>query len=240
MTLLEKMIEMNYEEKVGNSLIKMGRVFVNEEKITMPQKKIKNSDTIKIKNLKQYVSRGAYKLLSALKEFDINPCDLVCLDIGSSTGGFTQVLLEHNAKFVYSLDVGTNQLDYKLRINQKVKVLEKTNLKLIKKEMFKYQINLIVTDVSFISLKHVFKVISSILKQGNYFICLIKPQFESNSNEVSPGGFVNVELHDSIIKRVIKYGESDFKFLKIINSPILGNKSKNIEYLALFERIKSE
>lgn len=240
MTLLKQMIEMNYEEKLADSLIRIGSVFVDGEKITMPQTKIKNSSVIKVKESKKYVSRGAYKLLCALEEFNINPNNLNCLDIGSSTGGFTQVLLEQGASFVYALDVGTNQLDYKLRINPKVKVLEKTNLKLINNNMFDKQIDFIVTDVSFISLKHVFNVIAPILKKDSYFIALIKPQFEANSNDVSDGGFVKIELHDSIIKRVIKYGENNFKFIKFINSPILGNKSKNIEYLSLFQRSKNE
>ena len=213
MTLLKQMIEMNYEEKLADSLIRIGSVFVDGEKITMPQTKIKNSSVIKVKESKKYVSRGAYKLLCALEQFNINPNNLNCLDIGSSTGGFTQVLLEQGASFVYALDVGTNQLDYKLRINPKVKVLEKTNLKLINNNMFDKQIDFIVTDVSFISLKHVFNVIAPILKKDSYFIALIKPQFEANSNDVSDGGFVRIQLHDSIIIRVIIYGQNDLKFI---------------------------
>lgn len=240
MTLLQKMIQMKYEEKTANSLIKIGNVFVNKEKIFMPQTKIKETDIITVKEKNKYVSRGSYKLLAALKEFNINPQDLVCLDIGSSTGGFTQVLLEKGAKFVYALDVGTNQLDYKLRIDNRVKTLEKTNLKLINNEMFEQEINLVVCDVSFISIKKVFDVVSNILKPGCFFIGLIKPQYEANSDEVSKGGIARIELHKSIINKIIKYGETNFDFIKLVNSPILGQKSKNIEYLSLFKRTENE
>ena len=240
MTLLQKMIEMNYDEKLAMSLIRIGSVFVNGEAVTMPQLKIKNDSIIKIKESKRYVSRGAYKLLSALEEFEINPHDLVCLDIGSSTGGFTQVLLEQGAKFVYALDVGTNQLEYKLRSDIRVKSLEKTNLKQINKNMFDKQIDLIVCDVSFISLKQVFDVIAPILREETYFIALIKPQYEISSKDVSKGGFAKVELHKEIIDKIILYSKDNFEFIKLKESPILGNKSKNIEYLSIFKRKKNE
>ncbi len=240
MTLLQKLIEMNYDEKLADSLIRIGSVLVNQEPITMPQTKIKGDAIIKIKESKKYVSRGAYKLLSALEEFAINPKHLVCLDIGSSTGGFTQVLLERGAKFVYALDVGTNQLEYKLRSDIRVKSLEKTNLKQISKNMFDQQIDLIVCDVSFISLKQVFDVIAPILKQNTHFIALIKPQYEANSNDISKGGFAKVELHKEIIDKIILYSEKNFEFMKLKESPILGSKSKNIEYLSLFKRNKNE
>ncbi len=240
MTLIKKIIAMNYDEKLADSLIRIGSVFVDEVAVTMPQTKIKEDSIIKIKESKKYVSRGAYKLLSALEEFEVNPQNLVCLDIGSSTGGFTQVLLEKEAKFVYALDVGTNQLEYKLRSNPKVKTLEKTNLKLINEKMFDQQIDLIVCDVSFISLKHVFDVISPLLKPSSFFIALIKPQYEANSNDISEGGFAKVELHKQIIDKIIMYSEDNFEFIKLKKSPILGNKSKNIEYLSLFKRKKNE
>ncbi|MGL5591838.1 MAG: TlyA family RNA methyltransferase [Metamycoplasmataceae bacterium] len=236
MTLLEKLISMKYDEKLANSLIRMGSVFVDNEKIVTPKVKIKDNAIIKIKESKKYVSRGAYKLLSALEEFQVDPKGLVCLDIGSSTGGFTQVLLEKGAKYVYALDVGTNQLDYKLRSDSRVKSLEKTNLKLINKKMFDQQIELIVCDVSFISLKHVFDVISNLLLESSFFIALIKPQYEINSNDVSEGGFAEIELHQGIIDKIVEYSKDNFEFMKLKRSPILGNKSKNIEYLSLFKR----
>ncbi|MGL6124923.1 MAG: TlyA family RNA methyltransferase [Metamycoplasmataceae bacterium] len=240
MTLLEKLILMGYEERLANSLIKIGNVYIDNEKVTTPKIKIKEEVNIKIKETRKYVSRGAYKLLSALEEFEVNPDGLVCLDIGSSTGGFTQVLLEHGAKFVYALDVGTNQLDYKLRSNSQVKSLEKTNLKQINKQMFDQQIDLIVCDVSFISLKQVFDVIADILIESSFFIALIKPQYEVNSNDVSKGGFAEIELHQGIIDKIVEYSSNNFELIKIIKSPILGSKSKNIEYLSLFRKKKNE
>jgi len=183
------------------------------------------------------VSRGAFKLLGALEEFDLDFNNKIVLDIGSSTGGFTHVALEHGAKKVYALDVGTNQLDYKLRSNDRVVSLEKTNLKTITPEMFSEKIDLIVTDVSFISLKHVFNVAKTLGDENFKIIALIKPQFEANSDQVQEGGFVPETLHEEIISKVKAYAEkNNFKMIDVKKSIIKGNKSKNQEYISLFER----
>lgn len=241
MTLIEKIISLGYEEKEAKSMIMAGLVLVNEETSIVSSMKVFDNDTIRIKQKKEWVSRGSYKLLEALNKFKINVKDQVCLDIGSSTGGFTQVLLKDQAKKVYALDSGTNQLDYSLRNNPRVVSLERTNLKLIRAKMFEETIDFVCCDVSFISVKYVFDVLANdkILSSKNNVVILIKPQFEAPRNLVQKGGYVDVKHHQKIIDDVIDYAqENDFYFQQIIESPITGNKSKNIEYLAWF--IKGE
>ncbi|MBR2022688.1 MAG: TlyA family RNA methyltransferase, partial [Mycoplasmataceae bacterium] len=143
------------------------------------------------------------------------------------------------AKKVYALDSGTNQLDFTLRQNEKVISLEKTNLKSINDDMFEEKIDFICCDVSFISVKKLFDVLSktNVLANNNYVLILIKPQFEASSNIVEKGGFVNKIHHKDIIDSIISYAiKLNFIFLSIIESPIKGNVSKNIEYLALFRK----
>jgi len=147
------------------------------------------------------------------------------------------VALVNGAKKVYSLDVGTNQLDYKLRSDKRVVSIERTNLKTITPEMFDEKIDIVVTDVSFISLKHVFNVCSKLGDEKLQIIALIKPQFEANSDQVQSGGFVPEELHEEIIDKVKNYANGNlFNLIKINKSIIKGNKSKNQEYISLFER----
>lgn len=212
------------------------KIFYKNEIVINLAKKIDDSEQLIIKNFsKEYVSRGAYKLLEAFEKFNLSVDNLVALDIGSSTGGFTEVLLQKNAKLVYALDVGTNQLDYKLRNDSRVISLEKTNLKTINKNLFENEIEFVCCDVSFISLKHVFKVLN-FLKEKVKIVLLIKPQFEASKDQVSPGGFVKTIFHQQIIDTVLAYANKDFTFYGLIKSPIRGNKSKNIEYLAFFEK----
>lgn len=238
MTLLEKLIKNNYDEKNAKSLIMSGNVLVNDEVILIGSHKINENDIIRIKEQKQWVSRGAYKLLEAFEKFNINVQNKNCLDVGSSTGGFTEVLLKKEANKVYSLDSGTNQLDFKLRTNNKVKVLEKTNLKNIVSNMFDSKIDFVCCDVSFISCKHLFDVLNNqnVLSKENDLIILIKPQFEANSKLVLEGGFVEEINHKEIIDNIINYAnKNNFKFINICKSPLLGNKSKNVEYLSWFK-----
>lgn len=237
MTLLEKLKLLNYNEDKAKALIMSGNVLVNNEKTILPFIKIKENDIIKIKQPKQWVSRGAFKLLKAFEHFDLNINNKICLDVGSSTGGFTEVLLHKKAKKVYALDSGKNQLDYKLRINEKVVVLEKTNFKKINEKMFSEKIDFLCCDVSFISVKRLFNVLNlnKILSTKNELIILIKPQFEAPKEKVEKGGFVKENEHKKIIDDLINYAkEKNFEFIGLIKSPIQGNKSKNTEYLSFF------
>lgn len=227
------------EEKKARFLIMTDAIFVNDDVVKFAGQKVSESDRIEVRDKeKEYVSRGAYKLLSALEKFNVNLRDQVVLDIGSSTGGFTQVALKNNAKLVYALDVGTNQLNYQLREDKRVVSLEKTNLKTINQKMFSIPPTWVVCDVSFISLQHVFKVLKDFEVK---IIALIKPQFEADSFDVEEGGYVSEDKHQKIIDKIIKYAnENNFKLIAIEKSPILGAISKNIEYLALFKKENNE
>lgn len=181
--------------------------------------------------------------MHAIEYFNIDIKNKICLDVGSSTGGFTHVLLNKNAQKIYALDVGTNQLDFQIRSNHKVISFENTNLKNIHKSMFKELIDFICCDVSFISCKNLFDVLNkeNILNQENFIIILIKPQFEAKYELVSQGGFVDQKYHQEIIDNIIDYAKKlNFSFLGLVESPIKGNKSQNIEYLALFRKEQNE
>ncbi|MCK5945761.1 MAG: TlyA family RNA methyltransferase [Mycoplasmataceae bacterium] len=233
--LIDKVVSLGHTEDMSLRIIKSGQVMVNNEVLFMPNQKINDSDSIIIKESKKYVSRGAFKLLNAIEEFDMDLNNKVVLDIGSSTGGFTQVSLESGAKHVFALDVGTNQLEYKLRNDKRVTTLEKTNLKTITKEMFNESIDVVVTDVSFISLKHVFKVVNGL--DTKVIMALIKPQYEANSNQILKGGIAPKEIHEEIIEKVKSYAsEYGFVLSSIKESPITGAKSKNIEYISIFNK----
>ncbi|MBN0970922.1 TlyA family RNA methyltransferase [Mycoplasma phocoeninasale] len=240
-TILEIIASKNrLTAKESEALIREGKVIVNGERILLPSLKFNEDDIeVIIKNpKKEYVSRGAYKLLGAIEQFSLDITNKVCIDIGSSTGGFVEVLLKNEAKKVYAIDSGTNQLDYSLRINPKVSVHEKTNLKNLKKSMFSDTIDFVTCDVSFISLKHVFLVCKDILEKDRCIMALIKPQFEASSKYVESGGLVKEEHHQYIIDKVTKFAaENNFQLEKIARSPILGEKSKNIEYISLFRKV---
>lgn len=235
-TLLIKLSELGYDEKKSKALLMAEHVRVNGEVQKLSSLKISDTDIVTVKDSKEFVSRGAYKLLSAIEKFNINLVDKNVIDIGSSTGGFTQISLLKGAKHVYALDSGTNQLDYSLRSNNKVTSMEKTNLKDIKNSMFSEGLDFAVCDVSFISLKNVFKVLSEQF-DSLPLMALIKPQFEANSDQVQEGGFVPETLHKEIIEKVISFAKQFGYEIKMIEkSPIEGGVSKNIEYISLFER----
>ncbi len=184
-----------------------------------------------------YVSRGGLKLEKAIKVFNLDLKDKTVLDIGASTGGFTDCSLQNGAKKVYALDVGENQLHDSLRVNDKVVSLEKTNFRTINIEEFKgYKIDLIVVDVSFISLSYIFENASKVIENDKCMMTLIKPQFETSKKEHNKNGVVNnPKLHFQVIKNVIDAANKyDLHLNKLDFSPIKGDKSGNIEYLGLF------
>lgn len=237
MKLLDFLKKEGYSEKEAISYIKTGQVTINSNKETLVNYVVKQTDKIQIKKKSPWVSRGAYKLLEAYKKFNLNFFQKTVLDIGSSTGGFTEVALHYGAQKVYAVDVGTNQLAYKLRMNPKVQVMEKTNLKDLHKNMFNAKIEIAMCDVSFISLKPVFQVLKNILEYKTILVALIKPQFQARKEHISPGGVVNIEHHKGIINNIKKQAKFfRFLFLDMCLSPIQGQKSKNTEYLALFRK----
>ncbi|WP_425380664.1 TlyA family RNA methyltransferase [Spiroplasma endosymbiont of Stenodema calcarata] len=185
-----------------------------------------------------YVSRAGEKLAKGLVTFNLKVDNLICLDIGSSTGGFTDCLLQNKAQKVYALDVGTNQLVWKLRNNPQVVSLEKTNFRYATKELFEPdQIEFACCDVSFISLDKIIPPLKDILLLDHYAFCLIKPQFESTKELVNKGKITNKETHQIVIKKIINLALiNGFSVIKIDYSPILGNKKKNIEFICLLQR----
>ena len=190
-----------------------------------------------IKKRKNYtwVSRGGYKLEYAISYFNLNCKNIVALDIGSSTGGFTDVLLKEGAKKIYCVDVGYGQLDWKIRNNKNVFVHEKTNARYLDNTIIKDKLDAIVCDTSFISLKKVLPASMMLLKKSGWLIGLIKPQFEIGKNLVGKGGVVRNQEHHKQVVKDIEYWlkeEKKFQIEGVIESPILGPKG-NREFLIL-------
>lgn len=211
-----------------------GKVFVNNQKEDKPGTLIKDDANVIVKGEKlKYVSRGGYKLEKAINEFNINLQNKICIDIGSSTGGFTDCMLQNEAKKVFAIDCGTNQLDYKLRLNEKVIVMENTNARYIDEKTINNElVDFISVDVSFISLSKIFPVIYKLLKENGDCICLIKPQFEAGRELVEKNGVVkNINTHITVIKNITNYAnENNLHIININYSPIKG-PAGNIEYL---------
>ncbi|MDE7221916.1 MAG: TlyA family RNA methyltransferase, partial [Ureaplasma sp.] len=233
------LIQNNYcqTRSQAQQLIKLGNVIV-DNKIIFKNNFLVNKTNKIFTNKLKYVSRGGFKLEHAFNEFDIYPENKIVLDIGASTGGFTDCCLKFGAKKVYALDVGTKQLDPILLLDNRVESLEQINLKSINKSLFSSKIDFIVCDVSFISLKHVFSVLKDFYDSKIDLIFLIKPQFELDKKIMTKNkGFVKSEKERKIaIDNVIKYAkENNLKLIKLIESPIAGNKKNNIEYLGYFK-----
>jgi 23S rRNA (cytidine1920-2'-O)/16S rRNA (cytidine1409-2'-O)-methyltransferase len=219
----------------ASDLIKKGLVRVNGEIITKTAKDIAENAIIEILGQPKYVGRGGLKLEKALEEFQINPENLIVLDVGSSTGGFTDCLLQKGAKKVYALDVGTDQLDPSLKNDSRVISMEKTDIRNIK--TLPDKIDLVVIDVSFISLELILESVKNLLKAEGKIIALIKPQFETAKTDKNKAGIVkNDELREKVLEKIKNYAkEINLKVLKETTSPILGG-SGNKEYLVLMEK----
>ena len=217
----------------AQAMIMAGQVFVEGKVINKSGYKIKPDAKIKIKNIgPEWVSRGAYKLIKALDENNIKVDDKICMDLGASTGGFTEVLVKRNAKKVFAVDVGTNQLHEKLKKMKEIINIEKTNARYLTKDLITEFIELLVCDVSFISLKKVILPCLNFLKKNSVIIVLIKPQFESKKNETKKGVVKDSEVHLRICNEIQNWFENECncEVLKIIESPITGPKG-NKEFL---------
>ena len=224
----------------AQSLVMAGVVLVDEMRVEKPSETFSSERKIRLKtNLLQnkYVGRGGLKLEKALEYFHICADAYVCLDIGASTGGFTDCLLQNRAKKVVTIDVGTNQIDWKLRNDKRVEVRENTNARYIKPEDFEEKFDLIVMDVSFISVTKIFPALILLIKETGKIISLIKPQFEVKKGEVSKGGIVrDEEIHKRIVSEINSFAElCGLKNAGVTESPILGAEG-NKEFLALYER----
>ena len=215
------------------SLIMSGKVFVNEKKIDKPGKIIKVDSVLKYKKEeKDWVSRGGIKLHNALKTFNVDIKNKVCLDIGCSTGGFTEVLLSREAKHIYSVDVGYGQFDWRLRNSKKVTLYERLNIKHINKSQLFEPIDIVVCDVSFISITKFFLHIKSFLSSKFIIVSLIKPQFEARREDIGRGGIVkDPEIHEKVCNEIEAWFLKNFNNVKIkICESIIKGQKGNKEY----------
>lgn len=223
-------------------IIMEGRALIGTMRIEKPGEQIDEDETITIKESKiDYVSRGGLKLEKAIEVFDLNLEDVCAMDIGASTGGFTDVMLRNGAKLVYAIDVGYNQLDYKLRIDPRVVVMEKTNIRYLDKSLITDEIDFISIDVSFISLKLVLPVAKEVLKENGFIVALIKPQFEVGKNLVGKNGIVRDEkARKDVIEDIFNFSiEIGLSPVNLTYSPIKGAKG-NVEFLVLLKNNKSD
>ena len=217
----------------AKTTIMSGLVFVNGQRVDKPGTPVAPDAKIEVHgDALPFVSRGGFKLDKALKVFPIDPTDKVCIDCGASTGGFTDVLLQHGAKKVYAVDVGYGQLAWKLRTDERVVNLERTNLRYVSNEQIPELMDLAVMDVSFISIKLVIPAVKALLKPGADFVCLIKPQFEAGREEVGKKGVVrDSAVHERVINSILDFiPEVGFTCLGLDYSPIKGPEG-NIEYI---------
>ena len=227
---------------MAQAIIMSGVVLHDERRVDKPSQTLPIESVIRIKGAEaknKYVGRGGQKLEAALTSFHICPDTYVCLDIGSSTGGFTDCLLQHGAKHVTTVDVGTNQLVWSLRNDPRVQVRENTNARNLSVNDFDLQFDLTVMDVSFISATKILPAIFPLLKVNGNLIVLIKPQFEVEKGEVGKGGIVrDPEQHQRVVDSVNAFAKSIGFFVRgVIDSPILGAEG-NKEFLALYARRK--
>lgn len=211
-----------------------GLVFLNDKRINKPSETIGIHEILTLRSKeKEYVSRGALKLEKAISVFHADLRDRVIMDIGSSTGGFTDVCLHHHARKVYAIDVGYGQLDWKLRNDERVVVMERTNARYLSPESFPEIPEITVMDVSFISIKLIIPAAIRIMGDEGVFYTLIKPQFEAGREQVGKNGVVrDPETHKSVLNNIIQFvNEIGWCMVSLDYSPITGPKG-NIEFLA--------
>ena len=223
----------------AQALVLEGKVRVGGQVETKASRQVEAEAEVEVEAPPRFVSRGGEKLEGAFEKFGgLSAEDKVCLDVGSSTGGFTDCLLQHGAKKVMAVDVGTNQLAYKLRTDPRVWVKENYNARFMKSEDLPDVPALAVTDVSFISLKLILPPIAAVLSSGGEIVALIKPQFEVGKGN-APGGLVRdeklrIEARDEIVR--FATDELDLELLGLAESPIRGKEMGNIEYLSYWRK----
>ena len=223
----------------AQAMVMAGVVLVDNQRVEKPSDQFLPDASIRIKDADnpaaKYVGRGGLKLEAALREFHVDVHGLTCLDVGASTGGFTDCLLQHGAKRVCAVDVGHNQIDWRLRNDARVEVREGVNARYLQPEDFPVKFDLVVVDVSFISLTKVLPALVPLMKSTAQLIALIKPQFEVGKGEVGSGGIVkDTAQHQRVVKEVSDFAGSIGLIRKaLIESPIHGAEG-NLEFLTLF------
>lgn len=225
----------------AQALVMAGVVLVGEQRVSKPSEAFQPDADIRVKGAddpaSRYVGRGGVKLEAALRGFSLNVSDLVCLDVGASTGGFTDCLLQHGARSVLAIDVGHNQIDWRLRQDARVEVREGVNARYLKPEDFDVQFDLAVMDVSFISATKVLPAIVPLLTGAGRIVTLIKPQFEVGRGEVGRGGIVkDAQQHARVVEEVNEAARGlGLNVRGVIESPLRGADG-NLEFLALYEK----
>ncbi len=225
----------------AKAMIMAGSVYVNGQRCLKAGEQVKEDDRIEVRGKKMpYVSRGGYKLAKAMEEFPITLQDKICMDIGASTGGFTDCMLQNGATKVYSIDVGYGQLAWKLVTDPRVVNMERTNFRYVTEEQIPEPIDFASVDVSFISLKIILPVLRERLRDGGQAVCLIKPQFEAGREKVGKKGVVrDVKVHTEVVTMITDFAlENGFSLLGLTFSPIKGPEG-NIEYLMYLEKSDS-
>jgi 23S rRNA (cytidine1920-2'-O)/16S rRNA (cytidine1409-2'-O)-methyltransferase len=223
----------------AQAMIMAGVVLVDEQRVEKPSQQFDTNSSIRVKGsddpTSRYVGRGGLKLEAALHEFQIDVDGFVCLDVGASTGGFTDCLLQHGAEQVVAIDVGHNQIDWRLRNDRRVEVREGVNARYLQPEDFSQKFDLAVIDVSFISVTKVLPAIVPLVRESGAIITLIKPQFEVGRGEVGGGGIVrDAAKRSRVIEEVNAAAKAlGLNVVNVIESPIQGAEG-NIEFLALY------
>ncbi len=226
----------------AKAVIMTGNVFVNDQREDKAGQKFPEEVCIEIRGKKlKFVSRGGYKLDKAIAVFPIELKNRICMDVGSSTGGFTDCMLQNGAAFVYAVDVGTNQLAWKLRQDERVRSMEKTNIRYVTPEDIGELADFVSIDVAFISLTKVLEPVKALMKEGASMVCLIKPQFEAGREKVGKKGVVrDPAVHREVIGNIISYaGSLGFAICGLDFSPIRGPEG-NIEYLLYIKKENQE
>ena len=217
----------------AQAIIMSGNVYVNGQKADKPGTSFEETVEIEVRGaVCPYVSRGGLKLEKALRDFGVKPEGYVCSDSGASTGGFTDCLLQQGAKKVFAIDVGYGQLDWKIRSDERVVVMERTNIRYVTPEDLGEPLDLSVIDVSFIGLEIVLPTIKTLLKPTGQVLCLIKPQFEAGKENVGKKGVVrDPKIHKMVLDNFVSLVNSlEFRILGLTFSPVKGPEG-NIEFL---------
>lgn len=225
----------------AKALIMAGSVYLNGQKALKGGAAVKDADIIEVRGaVNPYVSRGGLKLHKAVQNFGLSLEGCVCMDIGASTGGFTDCMLSNGAAKVYAIDVGYGQLAWKLRCDERVVNMERTNFRYVTHEQIPEQVDFASVDVSFISLRKILPVMRELLRDGGRAVCLIKPQFEAGRENVGKKGVVRDRaVHESVVASITEFAvESGFNVCNVDFSPIKGPEG-NIEYLMLVEKSDS-
>lgn len=226
----------------AKAIIMSGNVFVKGMREDKAGSMFDEAADIEVRgHVLKYVSRGGLKLEKAMDNFDVVLEGKVCMDVGSSTGGFTDCMLQNGARKVYALDVGYGQLDYKLRVDPRVVNMEKTNIRYLDTDLIEEPVDFVSIDVSFISVKHMFPVVQKVLDSSGHMVCLIKPQFEAGREQVGKNGIVrDPAVHRQVIENVLRYAsENGLEPLGLAFSPVKGTKG-NIEYLLFAGKAEGE